>query len=45
MRRQTPEDEVKSLYKYEAEVSFLYHYGETVTQNGKHSKDFERGKD
>ena len=44
MRRPTPEDEVKSLYKYETEVSFLYHYGETVTQNGKHSKDFERGK-
>ena len=43
-RRQSPEDEVKHLYKYEAEVSFLYHYGETITQNGKHSMDFECGK-
>ena len=43
-RRQAPEEEVKRLYKYEAEVSFLYHYGETITQSGKHSQDFESGK-
>jgi|GEM_PF-4296873 len=43
-RRQPSEDEVKHLYKYEAKVSFLYHYGETITQNGKHSEDFESGK-